>query len=106
VETDLVCVICGEPWEPPIKNRCECGGFCTWGYAKGADPLSWHKTEGGLVPNPPNVRDTVSQPMSDIMAQQAITPAPPCEHVWDKEGFEGPYWVSTCTKCGEDKVRP
>lgn len=39
---DLVCVLCGEPWEPSFKNRCECGGFCTWGEAKGAQPSSWN----------------------------------------------------------------
>jgi hypothetical protein len=44
---DPVCVICGEPWEPAIKNRCECGGFCTWGPAKGAEPDSWVKDEKG-----------------------------------------------------------
>lgn len=48
-----VCVLCGEPWEPGWKNRCECGGFCTWGRAKGAEPDSWIKTEGGYVPKPP-----------------------------------------------------
>jgi hypothetical protein len=42
---ESVCVLCGEPWEPSIKNRCECGGFCTWGPAKGAQPSSW--TEDG-----------------------------------------------------------
>ena len=41
---ESVCVLCGEPWEG-IKNRCECGGFCTWGPAKGAQPSSW--TEDG-----------------------------------------------------------
>jgi hypothetical protein len=39
----LVCVICGEPWEPEYKNRCECGSFCTWGYEKGGKMLSWGK---------------------------------------------------------------
>jgi len=49
----LICVICGEPWEPAYKNRCECGGFCTWGYEKGGKPSSWTVTEKGLTPNPP-----------------------------------------------------
>jgi hypothetical protein len=40
-ETKLVCVLCGEPWEPSLKNICECGGFCTWGEKKGAKPMSW-----------------------------------------------------------------
>ncbi|SRR5579871_498248 len=51
---DLVCVLCGRDWSPPIINRCTCGGFCTWGPAKGADPSSWIKTEGGYVPRPPS----------------------------------------------------
>lgn len=28
----LICVLCGKEWEPPVKNVCECGGFCSWGY--------------------------------------------------------------------------
>jgi hypothetical protein len=28
----LICVLCGREWLPAIKNRCECGGFCSWGY--------------------------------------------------------------------------
>ena len=48
----LVCVLCGEPWEPPITNRCECGGFCSWGEVKGGEPSSWIKTEKGYVPRP------------------------------------------------------
>lgn len=50
---DLVCVLCGRDWTPPIINVCPCGGFSTWGPAKGADPSSWIKTEGGYVPRPP-----------------------------------------------------
>lgn len=50
---DLVCVLCGRDWSPPIINVCACGGFSTWGPAKGADPSSWIKTEGGFVPRPP-----------------------------------------------------
>ena len=41
LETNLVCVICGDPWEPAFKNLCECGGFCSWGYEKGGVALSW-----------------------------------------------------------------
>lgn len=48
-----VCVLCGRSWEPPVKNRCECGGFCTWGHAQGAEPDSWVKAEGGYVPRMP-----------------------------------------------------
>jgi hypothetical protein len=60
-----VCVLCGRPWLPSVKNRCECGGFCTWGKAKGEKPASWHKSRTGkgigavaglppdYVPNPP-----------------------------------------------------
>lgn len=47
-----VCVLCGAYW-PPFQNRCECGGFCTWGPAKGADPSSWIVTGDGWVPRPP-----------------------------------------------------
>jgi hypothetical protein len=50
-EEKLVCVICGEPWEP-YKNRCDCGGFCTWGHEKGGKPSSWTVTEKGWIPNP------------------------------------------------------
>ena len=50
LETNLVCVICGNPWEPSFKNRCECGGFCTWGYEKGGDPLSWNKNGTPKMP--------------------------------------------------------
>jgi len=52
-EKQTVCVLCGEPWLPSIKNRCECGGFCTWGYEKGGDPLSWASTDKGWIANPP-----------------------------------------------------
>lgn len=45
----LVCVLCGNPWEPPVKNICECGGICTWGSAKGANPDSWAKTDEGYT---------------------------------------------------------
>jgi hypothetical protein len=46
-----VCVICGTPWEPSFKNCCEvCGGFCTWGKAKKADPDSWIVTDKGWTP--------------------------------------------------------
>jgi len=48
-ETKLVCVLCGEPWIE-FMNRCECGGFCTWGYEKEGDLLSWNK-DG--TPKPP-----------------------------------------------------
>lgn len=50
-ESPLVCVLCGRLWEG-CKNRCECGGFCTWGPANGAEPSSWIKTEQGYVPRP------------------------------------------------------
>lgn len=49
----LVCVLCGEPWEPASKNVCECGGVCSWGEEKGAEPMSWIKTDDGYVPRPP-----------------------------------------------------
>jgi hypothetical protein len=48
----LVCVHCGRPWEG-IKNVCECGGVCSWGYALSGEPLSWTKTENGYYPTPP-----------------------------------------------------
>lgn len=50
---DLVCVLCGAPWQPPIKNRCECGGFCTWGKAKDGPPSSWDiDKQGRWTPKP------------------------------------------------------
>lgn len=48
---DLVCVLCGEPWEPGYKNRCECGGFCTWGPSKGAQPSSWNEDGSPKMPD-------------------------------------------------------
>ena len=55
----LVCVICGRPWVPSIKNRCNCGGFCTWGDKKGGEPSSWQKVGEKYIPRPvqdkPNV---------------------------------------------------
>lgn len=52
---DLVCVLCGEPWEPSIKNLCECGGFCTWGEAKGAQPTSWNGDGSPKAPPKDNI---------------------------------------------------
>lgn len=50
---DLVCVLCGIPWVPPSMNRCSgCGGFCSWGPAKGADPSSWIVKDGQWIPKP------------------------------------------------------
>ena len=49
----LVCVLCGRPWLPEVKNLCECGGFCSWGEKQGGDPSSWTVTEQGWIPNPP-----------------------------------------------------
>jgi len=51
-EKELVCVLCGKPWVPKFKNRCECGGFCTWGEEKGGNPSSWNVTEKGWIPKP------------------------------------------------------
>lgn len=42
-----VCVLCGQPWVPGFKSRCECGGFCSWGIAKGAPPDSWDVLSDG-----------------------------------------------------------
>jgi len=56
----LVCVLCGRPWTPGCKNRCECGGFCTWGEKKGGKPSSWNVSETGKwtpKPVPKDVRD-------------------------------------------------
>jgi hypothetical protein len=50
-EKKLVCVLCGRPWHK-FANRCRCGGFCTWGSTKGAEPDSWIRTEQGYVPRP------------------------------------------------------
>jgi hypothetical protein len=50
----FVCVLCGEPWATAVKNRCECGGFCTWGPAVGAKPSSW--TSEGQPQPPPTSR--------------------------------------------------
>jgi len=50
---NLVCVLCGEPWIPGFKNRCECGGFCTWGEKKDGPPSSWNvDTQGRWTPKP------------------------------------------------------
>ena len=50
---DLVCVLCGRPWIPSVKNRCQRGGMRSWGDKKGGDPSSWHRNEhGNYVPNP------------------------------------------------------
>ena len=50
----FVCVLCGAPWVPGCKNLCECGGFCTWGPAKGAEPSSWDvDADGNWTPKPP-----------------------------------------------------
>lgn len=57
MEKESVCVLCGEPWVPAIKNRCECGGFCTWGPAKGAQPSSWNP-DGSPKPPPQDVMDS------------------------------------------------
>jgi hypothetical protein len=61
-DTPLVCVLCGAPWEPSVKNRCACGGFCTWGHAHGGTPLSWTVTAHGWIPNPPPGRETDQAP--------------------------------------------
>ena len=51
---EFVCVLCGEPWEPPVKNLCQCGGFCTWGHEKGGSPGSWDITpDGKWIPKLP-----------------------------------------------------
>lgn len=60
-ETDFICVLCGRPWVPAVKNRCECGGFCTWGRAMGK-PDSWDVTKDGKwVPKPPPVDTSETQ---------------------------------------------
>lgn len=52
-EKDLVCVLCGAPWLPGYKNRCECGGFCTWGKKKDGPPSSWDvQADGSWTPKP------------------------------------------------------
>ena len=52
--TSLVCVLCGAPWEPSVKNVCECGGFCTWGETKGGKPNSWDvNVDGAWTPKAP-----------------------------------------------------
>jgi hypothetical protein len=42
-----ICVLCGKPWLPAVKNRCECGGFCTWGYEL-MEPESFTIDEEGI----------------------------------------------------------
>lgn len=52
---ESVCVICGTPWIS-IANVCKtCGGLCSWGAEKGAEPSSWTKTDKGYVPKPPKI---------------------------------------------------
>jgi len=53
----MVCVHCGRPWVPSIKNVCECGGVCSWGAKKGARPASWKEKDGKLVPRKPPQKD-------------------------------------------------
>lgn len=49
----LVCVLCGRLWRK-FANRCKCGGFCTWGEAKGGKPSSWEVgPDGRWAPKPP-----------------------------------------------------
>jgi hypothetical protein len=43
----LICVLCGKEWLPEFKNRCECGGFSTWGYDMGK-PESFIVDENGV----------------------------------------------------------
>ena len=51
----LVCVLCGRDWIP-CMNRCECGGFCSWGNKKGGKPSSWKvNPDGSWTPNPPPI---------------------------------------------------
>lgn len=50
---NLVCVLCGAPWQF-CANVCEsCGGFSTWGESKGGPPSSWDVTDKGWTPKPP-----------------------------------------------------
>lgn len=57
-----VCVLCGAPWEPPVKNLCECGGFCTWGKEKGGPPSSWDVHKNGSWTPKPVPKDLLQQP--------------------------------------------
>jgi hypothetical protein len=56
-DKETVCTVCGMLWVPPHKNLCECGGFCTWGKEKGADPDSWEYVSGRWIPRKPNVKE-------------------------------------------------
>jgi hypothetical protein len=53
-EEKLICVLCGAEWIG-YKNRCECGGFCTWGYSPNK-PESFTIDENGNwhLKSPPN----------------------------------------------------
>lgn len=72
-----VCVLCGAPWEPGCKNRCECGGFCTWGPYQGAPPSSWMITPVGWVPRPVPARVFEQMDSTTYIPVQNETPPPP-----------------------------
>jgi hypothetical protein len=58
-EKKLICVLCGREWVPSIKNLCECGGFCTWGYTLN-EPESFHiddKGNGISIPFQKNLKN-------------------------------------------------
>ncbi len=67
----LVCVLCGRPWEPAVKNRCECGGFCTWGTAKDGDPDSWDvHPDGSWTPKPPPTASQRATKLGEHVARE------------------------------------
>lgn len=69
----LICVLCGAPWEPGCKNVCECGGFSTWGYAKGGPPSSWDVHEdGSWTPKPVPKDYKESKPKELILGNRKI----------------------------------
>lgn len=63
--SDLVCVLCGRPWVPTFKNVCECGGFCSWGEAKGGSPSSWLVRDDGSWALKPTPRELGGDPEVD-----------------------------------------
>ena len=64
-EKKVICVLCGREWLPAVKNLCECGGFCTWGYEPNK-PESFTVDEDGnwhLKPVPKDVLDNINNNM-------------------------------------------
>ena len=108
-KTTPVCVLCGRPWIPAVKNRCECGGICSWGVAKGAEPESWQKVSGGHVPRPvpktPKANGILQLEDLNMNGLVTLTKLPKClrisltpagrEELMDKRNADGTWKAGT-----------